>query len=393
MPAGTLPCPAIGASVSEEGFAQLLSLLTGVPADTASLARTPTHPIQEDINEQHPTSEAMETHPTHLFASELMPLIPISIPTSPPALLGGGSQPAPGSRDTLRALPAPLPQIHEFSESSVSLLERNLDLSQKVELYSIYADKIQKNAINLYTIDSDELQDVPVKPVGAQQTDSTPAGNLPIQENSDNHITSHLFGEPFAPSNRTESREPIHEEVAILRVEPRTGADAHHSSRMAADHSLPFPAPYLTHTHFAHPVQPSDFVMPYDGHLHEQVAQAVERLVAHREEQTVHLRLEPPELGTLEIRIHLEGSAVHAWLTAERDLTRQALEQQAQQLREQLASRGLQLAHFEVNAGSQGAYERAQPTPPPPLPFAEPAPRLQQATDSLHLFGQWSAWA
>jgi hypothetical protein len=131
-----------------------------------------------------------------------------------------------------------------------------------------------------------------------------------------------------------------------------------------------------------------------DVNLHEQVAQMIERLVVHREEHGVHLRLDPPELGTVDIRIQVSGSEVQAWLSTERDLTRQMLEQQVQQLREQLASRGLQLAHFEVQTGSQGAaYERGRY---PLLPFAissESTPRPNAATDSLHLFGQWSAWA
>lgn len=127
--------------------------------------------------------------------------------------------------------------------------------------------------------------------------------------------------------------------------------------------------------------------------LYQQVADVLERLVIYREERTVHLQLEPPELGTLQIRIHVEGSEVHAWLAAERDLTRQSLEQQAQQLREQLAARGLQLAHFEVSTGSQGAFGGRWFDLPSSLPSPETPSRRVHATDSLNLFGQWSAWA
>ncbi|MEN3000295.1 MAG: flagellar hook-length control protein FliK [Armatimonadota bacterium] len=157
--------------------------------------------------------------------------------------------------------------------------------------------------------------------------------------------------------------------------------------------SLPFPALHLMP--LAGGEQQVVHSSSQEPRLYEQVAQAMERLILHREEQAVHLQIDPPELGALEIRLQVSGSEVYAWLTAERDQTRQALEQQTHLLREQLASRGLHLAHFEVHTGSGGAFERARHAfvASPSLPHLEPAKRPSLATDSLHLFGQWSAWA
>jgi hypothetical protein len=177
---------------------------------------------------------------------------------------------------------------------------------------------------------------------------------------------------------------------------PSKRVEALHPSRSAVDtspdHTLPFPALHFTPIDATN-ASPAGSATISSPPPHEQIAQLIEHLMLHREESAVHLRLDPPELGTVEIRIQVDGNAVHAWLAAERDLTRQSLEQQAQQLREQLAARGLHLAHFEVNAGMREAFAQARYMPPPSLPSSESPSRPRAAMESAYLFGQWSVWA
>ncbi|MGQ9901992.1 MAG: flagellar hook-length control protein FliK [Fimbriimonadales bacterium] len=122
----------------------------------------------------------------------------------------------------------------------------------------------------------------------------------------------------------------------------------------------------------------------------EQLAQHIERMVYERERNSLTVRLDPPELGTVEIRIQATGGEVQAWLSAERDLTRQMLQQTQQYLREHLESRGLQLTHFDV--GTQSHFHHApreQRTHSAPLAAHANTPT---ATDSLLYDGRWSVW-
>ncbi|MCX7992696.1 MAG: flagellar hook-length control protein FliK [Fimbriimonadales bacterium] len=122
-----------------------------------------------------------------------------------------------------------------------------------------------------------------------------------------------------------------------------------------------------------------------------QVAQHIERMVYDRERDAITVRLDPPELGVIELRIQTTGSEVQAWVNAERDLTRQLLQQAQQQLREQLESRGLQLTHFDVGGQSHSRFAQARPSRTPAIQsFTTTHPST--ATDSLSYDGRWSVW-
>jgi flagellar hook-length control protein FliK len=122
----------------------------------------------------------------------------------------------------------------------------------------------------------------------------------------------------------------------------------------------------------------------------EQIAHYIERMVYERERNRLSVRLDPPELGVVELRIRATGGEVQAWLTAERDLTRQMLQQAQQYLREQLESRGLQLTHFDVGTQSQFHHAPREQRPTDAAP-ATPT-RTLMATDSLLHDGRWSVW-
>lgn len=130
-------------------------------------------------------------------------------------------------------------------------------------------------------------------------------------------------------------------------------------------------------------------------HTVEQMAQHIERMVYDRERDAITVRLDPPELGVIELRVHASGNEVQAWVSAERDLTRQLLQQAQQQLREQLESRGLQLTHFDVGGQSHSRFAQAQAQAQPPRTPAMQTPTAthpSMATDSLWYDGRWSVW-
>lgn len=91
--------------------------------------------------------------------------------------------------------------------------------------------------------------------------------------------------------------------------------------------------------------------------------------------QEARLQLHPRELGSVDIRIRIEGQAASVWFGADHPGARAALEAALPQLRERLAGEGLQLGQTSV--GSQGNGGGGQPwqqageqTREPPEPVA-----------------------
>lgn len=195
-----------------------------------------------------------------------------------------------------------------------------------------------------------------------------------------------------APSTAPAQDAPLRDDLAPTpeplrpREEPPTPAPAHEPRTHAPTPHAPSPThePTLRATDAAAPVAEPNW------NAAEQVAQHIERMVYERERNRLTVRLDPPELGVVELRIQATGGEVQAWLTAERDLTRQMLQQAQQYLREQLESRGLHLTHFDVGAQSQFQHApREQHTR-----YAAPtvSTRTPTATDSLLYDGRWSVW-
>lgn len=138
-------------------------------------------------------------------------------------------------------------------------------------------------------------------------------------------------------------------------------------------------------------IAPQDRLAEPNWHMAEQMAQHIERMVYDRERDTITVRLDPPELGVIELRVQASGNGVQAWVSAERDLTRELLQQTQQQLREQLGSRGLQLTHFDVGGQGNSRYTQAQPLRTPAIQ-APTATHPSTAPDSLWYDGRWSVW-
>lgn len=65
------------------------------------------------------------------------------------------------------------------------------------------------------------------------------------------------------------------------------------------------------------------------------------------------MQLHPRELGSVDIRIRIEGQGASVWFGADHPGARAALEASLPQLRERLASEGLQLSQAEVGSQTQ----------------------------------------
>jgi hypothetical protein len=197
-----------------------------------------------------------------------------------------------------------------------------------------------------------------------------------------------------APSTVPAQNAPLRDDLAPTpeplrpREEPPTPAPAHEPRTHA--HTQPTHAPAPSHeTTLGAPEAAAPAAAP-NWNAAEQVAQHIERMVYERERNSLTVRLDPPELGVVELRIQATGSEVQAWLTAERDLTRQMLQQAQQYLREQLESRGLHLTHFDVGAQSQ--FQHAPREQHTRYAAQTISTRTPTATDSLLHDGRWSVW-
>jgi flagellar hook-length control protein FliK len=99
---------------------------------------------------------------------------------------------------------------------------------------------------------------------------------------------------------------------------------------------------------------------------------------------SVRLELHPPELGAVELVVRVRGSNVQVVISAIEPAAQALVQESAQQLGEQLASRDLRMDHFEVrslsrdagleNFGEQarGRFERQNPDSRPRFTFHRP---------------------
>lgn len=130
--------------------------------------------------------------------------------------------------------------------------------------------------------------------------------------------------------------------------------------------------------------------------LFQQISEHLERMIVLPQERIAHVRLDPPELGAVQIAIQVNGSEVQAQFTANHEMTRRMLEQTVEQLRQMLEERGLQLGQMDVfqeNASGQ-PFQQTQTR----QPFSETqnkhddnSPRLD--TPSWNVWGRMGAWA
>lgn len=96
----------------------------------------------------------------------------------------------------------------------------------------------------------------------------------------------------------------------------------------------------------------------HGGHFDEDIGDAV-RWMADQKIGHAHIKVTPNDLGTVEIRLRLDGDRVHADFSSAQAEVRQALENSLPRLRDMLGQHGFQLAHADVGhqhtPPSQGA--------------------------------------
>lgn len=93
----------------------------------------------------------------------------------------------------------------------------------------------------------------------------------------------------------------------------------------------------------------------HGGHFDEDIGDAV-RWMSDQKIGHAHIKVTPNDLGTVEIRLRLDGDRVHADFSSAQAEVRQALENSLPRLRDMLGQHGFQLAHADVGQ---------QHTPPP----------------------------
>jgi hypothetical protein len=94
---------------------------------------------------------------------------------------------------------------------------------------------------------------------------------------------------------------------------------------------------------------------------------------------TLHLRLDPPGLGSVRVHLTATEQNVSARVVVEAESTRQLLENQAGLLRDRLMESGVTLGRFTVACDSSGGGRQQGASPQPPreeLPLPLSKPRL-----------------
>ena len=121
----------------------------------------------------------------------------------------------------------------------------------------------------------------------------------------------------------------------------------------------------------------------HGGHFDDDIGDAV-RWMADQKIGHAHIKITPNDLGTVEIRLRLEGDRVHADFSSAQADVRQALESSLPRLRDMLGQHGFQLAHADVGQQhappSQGGASQQGERPGDAGEPAADAPRTVRMT-------------
>ncbi len=89
----------------------------------------------------------------------------------------------------------------------------------------------------------------------------------------------------------------------------------------------------------------------------EQVAERVQMMMS-KNLKNIDIRLDPPELGRMQIRMHMNGDAATVHFTVANQQARDVIEQSMPRLREMLAQQGVQLGDSSVQQQASGQQQR-----------------------------------
>ena len=175
------------------------------------------------------------------------------------------------------------------------------------------------------------------RPVDARGSAATPA---PVQR-SDDRLAHLVKSQDAKAVDRP------------LEVSPRADAVARTDGVPQAD-AAQAPAAALAPAAAARPTSvPVIQIEPRVGssHWNQDFVSQVNLLVSHREPQA-EIRVNPPHLGPVEVRIGLDGNQVSVTFTSAHAETRSAIENALPQLREMFSDNGLALGNASVSAES-----------------------------------------
>jgi flagellar hook-length control protein FliK len=96
----------------------------------------------------------------------------------------------------------------------------------------------------------------------------------------------------------------------------------------------------------------------HGGRFDEEIGDSV-RWMADQKIGHAHIKITPNEMGTVEVRLRLDGDRVHADFTSAQADVRQALENSLPKLRDMLGQHGFQLAHADVGQQHQSPPQHA----------------------------------
>jgi flagellar hook-length control protein FliK len=170
-----------------------------------------------------------------------------------------------------------------------------------------------------------------------------------------------------APVQAAELRTVRHDDPIPLVLQAAAGADIGgaplgHAAAHAAGASAPTPAA----PNVAPPAQPALPQAPVDtaaARWHEALASRVHWLVDHGVGEA-RIRLNPPELGALDVKVSLQDDKTFVQVTAHTAAARDELTQSLPRLRELLSAGGLNLGGATVSGGRDdraGRYAAAEP--------------------------------
>ncbi|KJY83785.1 flagellar hook-length control protein FliK [Vibrio galatheae] len=89
----------------------------------------------------------------------------------------------------------------------------------------------------------------------------------------------------------------------------------------------------------------------------DQVAERVQMMMS-KNLKNIDIRLDPPELGRMQIRMHMNGDAATVHFTVANQQARDVIEQSMPRLREMLAQQGVQLGDSSVQQQAAGQQQR-----------------------------------
>ncbi|RMF41948.1 MAG: flagellar hook-length control protein FliK [Planctomycetota bacterium] len=191
-------------------------------------------------------------------------------------------------------------------------------------------------------------QQVPPEPVGPSPADAATAETVvpriePLDGMPREAIPSSLppIGGVVAEGPKvstTEGPEATRPNPAIAEAGPsRPAADGSRSGRTATAESE----------------QPDVLTRQQQVRLVQRIARSFNRLTPHGGQIT--LRLHPPQLGALAVRVRIEGRSLEARLTAETSAARDAILENLPALRTRLADQGFEISQFQVDVGNNGS--------------------------------------